>query len=269
MSLLAGCDLDRTLVYSAAALHLDVPDADAPPLVVAEVYQGAPLSFTTRTAQRLLEALVQRVTFVPVTTRTQEQFRRIQLPSAAESWAVTTNGAVILHDGVPDSAWIGRLRAELDTESAALPDVERLFTTLLPSAAVLRTRIAESVFVYAIVDRAALPDADLAAFTRAVEALGWTVSLQGRKLYAVPVPIRKERALAEVAERTGVDRTVAAGDSLLDREMLLWADLGIRPRHGELEAAAWTAPTVVVTDARGVRAGEEVLRRITAEADRT
>lgn len=267
MTVLVGCDLDRTLIYSAAALLLEVPDEQAPALVVAEVYQGAPLSFMTRAAETLLAGLDDRACFVPVTTRTVAQYRRVRLPGAGR-WAVTSNGAVILRDGEPDREWSDALRAEIDASSAPLAEIVALLHGTLPVDAVLRVRDAEERFVYAIVDRAALTEADVAAFASTLAPLGWTVSLQGRKLYAVPVPIRKERALAAVAERVGADRTIAAGDSLLDRDMIGWADLGLRPAHGELEAAGWTAPNVVVTDQRGVRAGEEILRRITAELDR-
>ena len=269
MSALVGFDLDRTVVYSAAALMLDGPDEDAPPLVVTEVYQGLPLSFMTRTAERALDALAERAVVVPVTTRTVAQFRRIRLPLPTTGWAVTTNGAVVLHDGRPDPSWTATLREEMATASAPLPEVERRLATALPEGAVLRTRRAEDLFVYAIVERAELPDTAVATFAAELAELGWRVSVQGRKLYAVPVPIRKERALAAVAERTGATRTIAAGDSLLDQEMLAWADVAIRPAHGELHAVGWTAPNLVVTKAQGVLAGEELIGLAAAAAAET
>lgn len=259
MTALVGFDLDRTVVYSSAALMLDGPDEAAPSLVVTEVYQGLPLSFMTRTAERALATLAAESVVVPVTTRTVAQYRRIRLPLPDTGWAVTTNGAVVLHDGEPDADWTAALRTEMTAVSAPLPEVEERFATGLPPGAVLRTRRAEDLFVYAIVDRAELPDAAVEAFAADLASLGWRVSVQGRKLYAVPVPIRKERALAAVAELIGATRTIAAGDSLLDREMLAWADVAIRPAHGELHAVGWTAPNLRVTSAQGVLAGEELI----------
>jgi hydroxymethylpyrimidine pyrophosphatase-like HAD family hydrolase len=256
---IVGFDLDRTVVYSSAALMLEGPDEAAPALVVTEVYQGLPLSFMTRAAERALATLATEAVVVPVTTRTVAQYRRIRLPLPDTGWAVTTNGAVVLHDGEPDAAWTETLRSEMATVSAPLPEVERRFATGLPAGAVLRTRRAEDVFVYAIVERSELPEAAVEAFAAELADLGWRVSVQGRKLYAVPVPIRKERALAAVAERIGATRSIAAGDSLLDREMLEWADVAIRPAHGELHAVGWTAPNLVVTRAQGVLAGEEII----------
>ena len=266
MSALVGFDLDRTVVYSAAALMLEGPDEAAPSLVVTEVYQGLPLSFMTRTAERALAALAETSVVVPVTTRTVAQFQRIRLPLPTTGWAVTTNGAVVLHDGEPDESWTATLRDEMAATSAPLPEVEHRLATALPEGSVLRTRRAEDLFVYAIVERSELPDSAVEAFAAELAELGWRVSVQGRKLYAVPVPIRKERALAAVAERVGATRTIAAGDSLLDREMLAWADVAIRPAHGELHAVGWTAPNLVVTQAQGVLAGEELVQLAAAAA---
>ena len=41
-------DLDRTVIYSAAALDLPMPDAEAPRLLCVEVYRGASVSGTRR-----------------------------------------------------------------------------------------------------------------------------------------------------------------------------------------------------------------------------
>ncbi|MBB1247260.1 HAD family hydrolase, partial [Streptomyces durbertensis] len=44
---LFASDLDRTLIYSAAALGLTGPDHAAPRLLCVEVYQAKPLSYLT------------------------------------------------------------------------------------------------------------------------------------------------------------------------------------------------------------------------------
>jgi hydroxymethylpyrimidine pyrophosphatase-like HAD family hydrolase len=84
--------------------------------------------------------------------------------------------------------------------------------------------------------------------------------LQGRKLYFVPRALTKSAAVAEIARRTDAGPILAAGDSLLDADLLEAADRGIVARHGELVASGWTAPHVSVTSEIGVRAGEEIVR---------
>ena len=76
MTVLVCSDLDRTLIYSAAAFALDMPDETVPRLLCAEFYQGAPLSYMTEAAARTLEDLAAAAAFVPATTRTPEQYRR-------------------------------------------------------------------------------------------------------------------------------------------------------------------------------------------------
>jgi hypothetical protein len=63
-----------------------------------------------------------------------------------------------------------------------------------------------------------------------------------------------------VVRRTGAGLTLAAGDSLLDADLLLAADRGWRPGHGELADAGWTAPEITALPERGVAAGERILR---------
>lgn len=252
-----ACDLDRTLIYSARALHLEGPDHAAPRLVVSEVYESAPLSYMTRAAEDLLHELLGHAVFVPVTTRTQAQFARVQLPAAP--YAITTNGGVLLRHGTPDGAWSARVRGAVARGSAPLEDVvARLCENDRPW--VERVRTAEDLFAYAIVDRAGLPAEWLAGLSGWCSERGWTVSLQGRKLYCVPAAVTKEAAVAEVMDRVGASGLVAAGDSLLDRGLLELADVALRPRHGELEAAGYARPGLRVTESAGVRAGEEIVR---------
>lgn len=262
-------DLDRTLIYSANSMALPGADDAAPRMVVAEVYDAAPLSFMTRAAEDLLAGLMEQSIFVPVTTRTQAQFARIRLPGRGRGYAVTTNGAVLLHDGEPDPDWSRHIRRSLGTDCAPLSEVLTRLTGPAAVPAILRVRTAEDVFAYSIIDREALP----AGYTEELEGWcrtrGWTTSLQGRKLYCVPVPVTKEAAVDEVRRRTGAELLVAAGDSRLDAGILELADLAIRPAHGELHSDGFARPNLTVTGAAGILAGEEILRfahRIVAQS---
>ena len=257
---MVASDLDRTLIYSANSMALVGSDHQAPRMVVAEVYDAAPLSFMTRAAEELLEGIVGRSVFVPVTTRTQAQFTRVRLPGFGQGYAVTTNGAVLLHDGEPDRDWSRHIQRSLGADCAPLDDVLGHLTGSGANPAILRVRTAEDVFVYSIVDRQAMPDAYLDELGAWCSARGWTISLQGRKLYCVPAPITKEAAVDEVRRRSGAGLLVAAGDSRLDAGILELADIAIRPSHGELDSDGFSRPNLTVTSASGVLAGEEILR---------
>lgn len=258
-SVMVACDLDRTLIYSANSMDLQCSDSSAPALVVAEVYEGAPLSFMTRTAWNILERLVQEAIFVPVTTRTVQQFRRVNIPGRDRGYAVTTNGAVLLRDGIPDPEWTEIIQDSVRANCAPLQEVhDRLLGTAKPLA-ILRGRVAEDTFVYCIVNREELSADYLEELSGWCNERGWTTSLQGRKLYCVPSPVTKEAALTEIRRRGGVDVLLAAGDSRLDAGMLQLADVASRPAHGELHQDAFQLANLRVTSATGIMAGEEIL----------
>ena len=262
---LVACDLDRTLIYSSRAFWLETPDAQAPPIVVSEVYQGVPISYMTRAAEQLLLDLAAAATFVPVTTRTVAQYSRVQLPGPVPRFAITTNGGTILVDGEVDPAWSRTLQARLGAEAAPLAEVRSLLEDPAASGWIVRVHTAEDLFTYAIIDREAMPADWIAGLHLRCQSLGWTVSVQGRKLYCVPDAVNKSAAVAEVHRRLGAPTVLAAGDSLLDQRMLEEAHFAFRPAHGELHDAAFTRHNLAVTNTRGILAGEELLLSITRQ----
>ncbi|MFD9500581.1 HAD family hydrolase [Streptomyces sp. NPDC060035] len=254
-------DLDRTLIYSAAALQLSMPDAEAPRLLCVEVYEHKPLSYMTEKAAALLDELARTTVFVPSTTRTREQYGRIHLPGPAPRYAICANGGHILVDGVSDPDWQRQVAGRLADECATLAEVRAHLIATADPAWLLKERVAEDVFAYLVVERSLLPEGWVKELAAWADPRGWTVSLQGRKIYAVPKPLTKSAAMNEVARRCGATTTLAAGDSLLDADLLLAADHAWRPGHGELADSGWGAPNVQVLRERGVAAGEQILSR--------
>ncbi|MCT7356881.1 HAD family hydrolase [Streptomyces sp. 15-116A] len=260
MSVIVASDLDRTLIYSAAALALTMPDARAPRLLCVEVHESKPLSYMTETAAELLTELGDTAVFVPTTTRTRKQYQRINLPGPPPQFAICANGGHLLVDGETDRDWHARVLARLADECAPLSEVQEHLLRTADPVWVRKHRVAEDLFAYLVVERELLPEEWVKELAAWAENRGWTVSLQGRKIYAVPVPLTKSAALREVARRAGAELTLAAGDSLLDADLLLAADQSWRPGHGELADASWSAPGVRVLPERGVLAGERILR---------
>lgn len=257
--MLWASDLDRTLIYSAAALDLTMPDARAPRLLCVEVYQSRPLSYLTERAARLLVETARHSTFVPTTTRTREQYGRIQLPGPAPRYAICANGGHILVDGESDPDWQRTVRRRLAADCAPLTQIQEHLRRSSADSWLLKERVAEDLFAYLVVDREKLPSQWVKELAVWAEPRGWKVSLQGRKVYVVPTPLTKSAAVAEVARRADADTVAAAGDSLLDTDLLLGADLGWRPGHGELADCGWQAAHITALTERGVMAGERIL----------
>lgn len=264
---LATIDLDRTLIYSAAAIAEGAADdAEAAELSATarcvEIYQDRPQSFMSPAAMSMLTELAAVADVVPTTTRTIEQYRRITLPIGTPRFAITSNGGNILVDGIPDENWSRRVKELLG--SLAVP-VDAVYERLAGDAADapwLRTmRIADGLFCYVVVELDLLPPQVVPAWASWAAERGWNVSRQGRKIYVMPDPVTKQMAIDEVRARLSEtpSPSFAAGDGVLDQPMLVGADAAIRPRHGELEELGWRHSSVAVTSGRGLAASEEML----------
>lgn len=271
MPALFATDLDRTLIYSAAAAGLgreageeDVA-ADSPlaGAVGVEQYEGRTISYVTAGFTAALADLGRRCLVVPVTTRTRAQYERIALfDPPGPAWAVVANGGVVLRDGQPDEVWAATVGQRLaDGTDADLREVEA-WLARTAGAFIDHVRLADGFFAYTIVDRDRMPPDAPAELSAWLEPRGWRLSVQGRKLYAVPSAVTKSAAVLALAERLGASPLLAAGDSLLDRDLLDVADVSIRPAHGELAEEAYRAD--VVTAGSGIGAGEEILAAVVA-----
>lgn len=253
--MLVASDLDRTLIYSPKAMLLG---PDESPVVCVEVHDGRQASFMTAAAARGLVAVALAGTLVPVTTRVPEQFRRITLPGPPPRYAIAANGGVLYVDGVPDCGWSAGVARELAGGFPLAAVWEHVAQICRPEWTI-KLRNAAELFCYAVVRPSRLPAGFVADVSGWAAERGWRISLQGRKLYWVPESLTKSAAVAEVARRIDAELVLAAGDSLLDIDLLLHADLGIHPRHGELYEAGWSGPNVVQTAAVGACAGEEIV----------
>ena len=91
-------DLDNTIIYSykhdIGAMKRSV-----------EVYHGREISFITENTYRLLKDIKDKMLIIPTSTRTIEQYNRIQLGVGDFKYALVCNGGVLLVDGVRDENW--------------------------------------------------------------------------------------------------------------------------------------------------------------------
>lgn len=258
---LIATDMDRTLIYTRDAFELADPESVA--LTCVEYLNATALSFITEKAARRLSDIVDTAVLVPTTTRTIAQFKRVQLPCGETQFAITSNGGNILTSGVPDRAWRAAIDTAVRASAASLDEVTRELRARIAEDWVRKFRIAEDLFCYLVVEPELVPPDFLAEWQTWCGPRGWSVSRQSRKIYAIPQAVNKNKALSEVRARAvaagilDADAvTLAAGDGVLDSDVLAAADAAIRPRHGELELLGWDRPHLTVTAAAGIRAGE-------------
>lgn len=252
MTVLVACDLDQTLVYSARSAAGPVDDA-----LCVEIYQDRPQSFVTRTAADAIAALTGAGVFAAVTSRTREQLARITLPGPPPRFAVAANGGRLLVDGVEDLDWSRTVELRA-AEGTPLAEVEAHVAALCRPEWTTARRVAEGLFVYAVVDLAVMPPDTVPTAAAWAAEHGWSFSAQGRKLYWIPRGVSKGAAARELVTRVGATTLLAAGDSHLDRDLLEAADAGWLPRHGELALSGWRNDHVEITDDVGLAAGEQI-----------
>ena len=212
-------DLDRTLIFSYKRLSEDN--------LCVEEKDGKKLSFMTPRSAELLCKIAERVMFIPVTTRSIEQYERIKFPCGNPCFAVCDNGGNLLVNGIPDSLW---RKMAMEYILPAMAEMERIKS--------FWESLEETYFEVRLVD-------DTFIFTKShtpLETLRLTAEKlcpervelfdNGDKIYAVPKEINKGAAVSLLRERMGGE-IIAAGDSLFDREMLQKADIAVI-KQGEL-----------------------------------
>ncbi|CAH1200454.1 hypothetical protein PAECIP111893_01384 [Paenibacillus plantiphilus] len=257
-------DLDQTLIYSERSKG-NVPAEEMEPV---ELYEGRHISFMTKRAIEKLQQLVTLTQFIPVTTRTPEQYHRVFgiTDTFRPLYAIVSNGGTILENGQPDQEWNSIVRQAVKTHCAEQAEIFSLFDAIAAPHWVKSSRLCDELFYSIVVEREQLPIDAIEELKKQIAPLGWSYSLQGRKIYLVPEKVSKGAAIQYVKEKLQSGYVFAAGDSLLDESLLLAADYAIAPAHGELGRLKDANPHISFTKLTGASASEELLDIIIEQA---
>ena len=91
-------DMDNTIIYSykrnIGEKKLNV-----------ELYNGREISFISEKTHDLLKKVSEKMTIIPTSTRTEEQYKRIDLDIGIVPYALVCNGGVLLVNGKRDREW--------------------------------------------------------------------------------------------------------------------------------------------------------------------
>ncbi|MBR3623480.1 MAG: HAD hydrolase family protein [Selenomonadaceae bacterium] len=209
--ILFACDLDNTLFVS----NKRKKDED----ICVEINKGVKQSFMTPKAIHLLKEIEEKLIFVPVTTRSTEQYERIDWPfDLKPKYAVVANGAILLNDKLSDDIWLKETKEIIDPWRAEL---QKQLKIRSESGKYIKTRIVDESFLFLYCGEGA-----------DVEGIKNELSLQtnlkveatGRKIYLFPPKLSKGAALLRLKERLNANFVYAAGDSFIDVPMLENAD---------------------------------------------
>ena len=216
MLTLFACDLDNTLIHSYK--HRTPDD------ICIELYQGREQSFISRRTVELLRDIFQKLLFIPVTTRSIEQYNRIKwLEGTSPEYAVVSNGANLLHNGKVDVEWqaetlkyIQPYNEELQRQCVWLSQREEYVICRIVDDSFLFLKCNDNVDIDSIVSN--LKD-------------NTTLNVQhtGRKIYLFPPTLNKGEALTRLKRKFNPGLTISAGDSTIDIPMLSLADTAYVP----------------------------------------
>ncbi|WLR52716.1 HAD family hydrolase [Bacillus tianshenii] len=253
-------DLDRTLIYSYRFLNEEIA------AVPIERFEGRVISYITESALNMLTMLSEQMHVIPVTTRTEAQFRRIAIfqEHIKPQYAVTSNGGKILVNGKLDESWEKQIALEMDRLTLSVSEAFAHLQQYNNEKWLKTLKIADELFIYCVLHEDYFPAEQLEVFVNDFESSGWVVNQQGRKVYFLPKCIGKEKALRYINEQYGIRTKYAAGDAMLDRNMLHEAEYGFCPLHGEIAARA--EQLYEVTAREGMHAAEDIIESIAKHA---
>ena len=211
-------DLDNTLIYSYK--H----DIGTDTLNV-ELSNGKEIAFVSGESFRLLNELSQHALIVPTTTRSIEQYKRINLGIGRFPYALVCNGGVLLRDGKVDEEWY---HESLEHIKDCKP--------VMAEAALLLENEPHRYFEVRFIEK-------LFLFTKCTDA-GEVVNklinelnndmvdvINNRdKVYVIPKSLNKGSALKRLRKKLNPEMVMAAGDSEFDISMVTAADIGYVPK---------------------------------------
>lgn len=214
-------DLDRTLIFSYKRLG----DEN----LCVETKDGKKLSYMTMRSAELFEELSKKVTFIPITTRSKEQYERITFPKGFKpQYAIIDNGANLLVNGTPEPAWRKWSR---NCFEAALPELNAAGDFLKnEEKTYFEIRMVDDSFLFT---KCYDSDEVMSRMAEVIKPAVTDIFTNGDKLYVIPKEISKHNALERLRTLMKGEKIIAAGDSLFDEEMLSRADIAII-KSGEL-----------------------------------
>ena len=223
-------DLDRTLIYSKSFIKDEMKD-----VFPVERKDEIDLSYMSEKSIALLSLLSNKTTFVPVTSRSLEQFRRVFFikENLTYKYAIVANGGILLKDDKIDLTWKGNIEKQM---AEIVPPEEFLLKldTFLKNPEINSFRCCDKLFIYIVLKTEYIEDGYVESLEELCNMHGYGTVKNNRKIYIIPFFINKWAPLKYIMEMEQESEVFSAGDSILDLPMLKNSTKGFVPAHGEL-----------------------------------
>lgn len=232
-------DLDDTILQTARKMSPeDVRH------VAALDKHGQPLSFTNNTQRVFIDWLLATADVVPVTARSVDAFKRVQLPF--HQGAICAHGAVMLNaEGDIDAAWHNHTKQQLEKYRASLSEIQQQIIEIGESLGLsLRTWIVEEegLATYALAKHNSQGDEVLISVEKKLQQVmdlsDFYIHRNANNLAILPNALHKKFAVQEWLRRDreqhGERPVLGFGDSLSDMGFLQECHWWATPRQGQL-----------------------------------
>ena len=213
-NILIACDLDNTLIHS----YKQKRDGD----ICIEWIHDKEQSYINKETYEQIEELKKLSRYTPVTTRSIEQYLRINWkPGAEPEYAVTTNGAILLSNNERVSSWDETSYKFLDEYRKDLDDILAILDSQKEDLHI-RCKKVDEMYVFAYCEDGVCVEDIADTFSKKTRL---NVEYFGRKIYFLPPQFNKGAALKRLKEKFVPEFVMSAGDSEIDIPMLEIADL--------------------------------------------
>lgn len=226
MKLMYATDMDRTIIYSQRFLDEYPPDCE---YEVAEKKDDRVISYISSEVKKQLTELNKqsKVEIVPVTTRSWDEFNRIDLGFKTR-YAIISNGGIILEKGKPMKDWEKYIRENINIADllSAKMDLDEISCTIRD------TKLIDNRYLFNKIEDTKLYSLEIQQLISRYPNISFVI--QRNKVYGVPKAFSKAIAVRWLQNKIKADTLVASGDSELDLPMLAIANYAVTPKHGSL-----------------------------------
>ncbi len=210
-------DLDNTIIYS---YKHDIGNEK----MNVELYKEREISFISNHTFELLKKVKEEFLVIPTSTRTIEQYERINLKIGTFKYALVCNGSVLLVDGKKDKDWYEEsLRLAKPSNLEVKKALEYLEND---KRRTFELRYIEDLFVFTKCYKSETVVNELREY---LDKNLVSVFNNKEKVYVLPTSLSKGKAIERLRKYLKAEFIIAAGDSEFDISMVEAADVGLVP----------------------------------------
>ncbi len=256
-------DLDRTLIFSNRFI-----DNYQKEIKLVEKKEGRAISNMSFRTINLLKIINDSMLFIPVTTRTEAEFNRIEIfkSTIVPKYVVVANGGRILVNGIMDEQWNKEFQIRM-SGIVPLKDMLRKVESITPMEDLVEYMLCDDSYIKGRFKK----DYDFSkSFLEKLEHLcnknNYNFNIQRNKLFILPNPIDKWSPIEYIMNKEMENRVISAGDSLLDLPLVSNSFKGYVPRHGlDLHEKTFIYENILTTSSSGIYASDEILENVLQE----